>query len=69
LSLNWEGITTYISGGSNVIHIIFNKFMSLDQLSLVLVAMKRQTFLKKQSIQLEDVDCLFSVGEYTATGI
>lgn len=42
--------------------------MQLDQLSLGLVAIKPQTFLKKQGIQLEDVDCLCNVGEHAATG-
>lgn len=62
-------ITAYISKGGNVIHIIFNNFIELDQVSLGLVAIKPQTRLKKQGIQLEDADCLFNIGEYTATGI
>lgn len=43
--------------------------MQLHQVSLVLVAIKPQIFLKKQGIQLEDVDCLFNICEFTTAGI
>ena len=40
----------------------------MDHVSLGLVAIKPQTFLKKQGNQLEDTDSSFNIGEYTATG-